>query len=156
MTVPPRTAGYLLACAAVPALVHAVIEAAFLAAALVGAHPRWPVQDLNLSEAAAVRDTATVARLLDAGEDANGRRLVRDGLLEGVAQRVTPLEAAVSIRRPEIVRLLVAHGARPGAQDWVRLRCYVQRHQYDDIATELEAVRPADASFECSGNEALW
>jgi hypothetical protein len=84
---------------------------------LVRAAPFWPLPDLTLSEAAAVKDAGEVARLIEfEGRDPNRPWPVRPGLLDGTdARELTPLQAALAIGREEMTRVLIAHGARPSA-----------------------------------------
>jgi hypothetical protein len=147
----------VFAAAAGPAVVVATVEAAVLVVALFGDHPRWPDMQLNLSEAAAVRDHAEVVRLLRAGENPHARRPVRPGLVgnDSVVD-TTPLEAAVSIRRSELVNLLFEHGVRPSSADWTRIRCAAQALDYRDVVATLDARRPAGSESTCSGDERLW
>jgi hypothetical protein len=148
----------IAAAAAGPAAIVVLLEAAVLLGAAVGHHPWWPDLDLNLSEAAAVRDHAEVARLLERGEDPNARRPVRAGLLgnDDVVE-ATPLEAAVSIRRAELMDVLFTAGAALAPGDWGRLRCWAEAHEYDDVVARLDMHRPASAgAVECHGEENLW
>lgn len=148
---------WLMGAAAAPGVLVVIIDAALLLFAVVDHHPRWPDHRLNLTEAAAVRDNAEVVRLLGRGEDPNVRRPVRPGLLgnDGPVE-VTPLEAAVSIRRPDLVDLLFEHGARPSPEQWVRLRCAAQDRGFDDIVAMLEARWPGGLAVTCSGGEHFW
>ena len=68
----------------------------------------------------------------------------------------TPLEAAVSIRRPELMGLLFEHGARPSPADWLRLRCSAQAREYADVVATLDTRRPDGVEIRCSGSESLW
>lgn len=146
-----------LAAAAGPAIVIAAVEAVVLVIALFGNHPRWPDMQLNLSEASAVRDHAEVVRLLRAGESPDARRPVRPGLVGNDAVvEATPLEAAVSIRRTEVVNLLFEYGLRPSSAEWRRIRCAAQALDYGDVVDTLDARRPTGSTSTCSGDERLW
>ena len=148
---------WLLLASAVPAVVLVSLEAAILMIAAVRDHPRWPNNYLNLSEAAAVRDHAEVVRLLESGGNPNARRPVRPGLLDNDMEiEATPLEAAISIRRPELMDLLFERGAHPSPADWLRLRCSTQALEYADIAAVLDTQRPDGVEIRCSGDESLW
>ena len=98
--------------AVAPLLIPFVAALWVVLGALVGATPFWPTPALNVAEAAAVRDHAEVVRLIRRGEDPNARFAVRAELIDGEGHQMTPLEAAVEIRRLELVKLLVRHGAR--------------------------------------------
>lgn len=95
-----------------PGLLVALARAAMLAAELSDVHPYWPRVDVNLAEAAALRDGGEVARLLEAGADPNERYTVRRGYLRNRPMTVTPIEAARAAGRPEIEALLLTAGAR--------------------------------------------
>lgn len=148
---------WLLVTAAAPAVVLASLEAANLMIAAVRDHPQWPNTYLNLSEAAAVRDHAEVVWLIESGENPNTRRPVRPGLVQNDMEvEATPLEAAISIRRAELVSLLFERGARPSPADWLRLRCSAQALEYADIVAVLDTRRPDGVEIRCSGDESLW
>ena len=148
---------WFLIAAAVPAVVLASLEAAVLVIAMVRDHPRWPITHLNLSEAAAVRDHAEVVWLIEGGENPNTRRPVRPGLVQNNTEvEATPLEAAISIRRPQLVDLLFDLGAGPSPADWLRLRCSAQALEYADVVAVLDTRRPDGVEIRCSGDESLW
>ena len=140
-----------------PAVIVAGLDAAGLMMAAVGDHPRWPNTHLNLSEAAAVRDQAEVVRLIEGGDTPNARRPVRPGLLGNDVQiQATPLEAAMSERRTEIMGLLFERGASLTPADWLRLRCAAQAREYGDVVATLDARRPDQVAIACSGDESFW
>ncbi len=148
---------WFLVAAAVPAVVLVSLEAAILIVATVRDHPRWPNTYLNLSEAAAVRDHAEVVWLIESGENPNTRRPVRPGLVQNDMEvEATPLEAAISIRRSELVGLLFNSGARPSPADWLRLWCSAQAPEYADVVAVLDTRRPDGVEIRCSGDESLW
>jgi hypothetical protein len=118
-----------------------------LVLALFDRHPLWPRQQLNLSEAAAVRDAAEIVRLIESSEDPNAARGVRPGLLAQQAVRATPLEAAVAMKDPEIARVLLVNGAVMDAQVWSRLRCSADG---DEITEYLDRRRPVKAVLDCT------
>lgn len=103
----------LLLVAAAPAALLALVRAVFLVLALWDLHPFWLWEPLNLAEAAALRDRGEVARLLSEGQDPNATYRVRRGVVERYAVQVTPMAAALSARRDEIVQLLLEAGAQP-------------------------------------------
>jgi AcrR family transcriptional regulator len=133
-----------------PAILYVVVEAMFLLmAAFGGEHPRWPAEKLNLAEAVAVRNTGEVMRLVEEGEDPNRHYPIRQGLLDGDPSEATPLEAATSERRPELIEILIARGARLAPADWVRLRCFALGRERNDVAAALDAVKPAEIVPQC-------
>lgn len=140
-----------------PALAVAGWDASGLLMSTVSDHPRWPDLELNLSEAAAVRDHAEVTRLIERGDDPNARLAVRPGLLGNDNEvPATPLEAAISERRPELVDMLLEQGARPSSEDWLRLRCVAEQRNYTDIVAVLDVRRPDGVEIRCLGTESLW
>jgi hypothetical protein len=141
-----------LALAAPACLLTAGLAVALVMAAF-GRHPMWFSVQWNLSEAAAVRDLAEVARLVEAGEDPNVARDIRAGLLSGNVIRLTPLEAAVGGNDARIIRVLVANGACMDASIWNRLRCLADN---DEVSAALDYLRPAGAITHCDGITAPW
>jgi hypothetical protein len=144
-----RSSDRLMVAVAGPAALLIAVEIVVLAMASFGQHPRWPVVAVNASEAAAIRDFAEVARLIERGEDPNRAQAVRSGIIDANEHRLTPLEAATVAERDEIVSYLLMHGAEPAADQWIRLRCYAQREELDDVAAAFDAVRPLSSSMNC-------
>jgi hypothetical protein len=107
----------MLLVATAPAAVLALLRVVFLVLAVWDVHPFWLWEPLNLAEAAALRDHGEVARLLDAGQDPNATYTVRGGFVRSNPTQMTPIEAARSARRDEIVQLLLDGGARPHQPD---------------------------------------
>ena len=153
-----RRSGWLSLAAAGPAVVIVLIEAASLLLATGGRHPQWPDRQLNLAEAVAVRDTAEVIRLLEAGEDPSTRRRVRPGLMgNDVEVAAMPLEAAVSIGRTELIGLLFDRGARLTQEEWASLRCAARALEDDAVLAALDGRRPVPGgAVACSGEEQWW
>ena len=144
------------AAVAIPAVLLLLMETiALVATAVTGENPRAPVVTLNLSEAVAVRDGAEMVRLIESGEDPNARRPVRAGLLGDDAVNATPLEAAVSIRRSELMVWLYDSGARTDAATWTRLWCAAHDELFAEVQAELNARKPPDAATECTGSETI-
>lgn len=141
---------------AIPAAVVALLHALMLTAAVAGRHPFWQAHPINLSEAAALHDAGEVARLIGQGEDPNRRRDVRAGLIRDDASRLTPLEAAVAEDRPEIVALLLHHGALLEPDTWTGLHCLAGRSSAAGARSYLETVRPPAASASCDGVAPPW
>jgi hypothetical protein len=146
----------LIVVAAAPAALVAALELGVLVATAVGDHPLWRSEALNLSEAAALRDAAEMVRLIVRGDDPNLARPVRAGFLDSMSREVTPLSAVTYSNRPELVELLMTHGATLDAPTWTRLHCYARQNGRADVAGALEAWRPAEAGRECSGGERPW
>jgi hypothetical protein len=107
----------LLLVAAAPAALLALMRLVFLVLALWNVHPFWRWEPLNLAEAAALRDSGEVARLLAEGENPNGTYRVRGGFLRDSPMEMTPMAAARAARRDEIVQLLRDGGAMPQTPD---------------------------------------
>jgi hypothetical protein len=68
--------------------------------------PVWPAAAVTLAEAAALGDSGEVLRLVWAGSDPAALYDVRAGIADTKAIRLTPLEAAVGMRRPDTVAVL--------------------------------------------------
>jgi hypothetical protein len=143
--------------AAAPVMVLLVLEAfALTATGITGDNPRVPDVTLNLTEAVAVRDQAEMMRLIERGDDPNRREPVREGLLEDDTVNAMPIEAAVSLRQPELVSLLYQNGAALGAEDWRRLTCYAKREELASVLKVLTEHMPAGAAMDCAGDETLF
>ena len=113
-------------------------------AALFGSTPAfWQGGPLTLAEAAALRDQAEVARLIEAGADPNAEYPLRPNVLS--ISRATPLEAAVAARRPEIVTLLRLEGATVDEPGWHRLHCLAVEIGEGDVIEAVDTYRPATA-----------
>ena len=107
----------LMLVAAAPAALLAVVRVAFLVLAMWDIHPFWRWEPLNLAEAAALRDRGEVVRLIAEGQDPNATYRVRRGMVQRYAVQMTPMAAALSARRDEIVELLLDAGAQPYTPD---------------------------------------
>jgi hypothetical protein len=103
----------LLLVAAAPAALLAVLRVAFLVLGMWDIHPFWRWEPLNLAEAAALRDRGEVSRLIAEGQDPNATYRVRRGMVERYPVEITPMAAALSARRDEIVEILLDAGAQP-------------------------------------------
>jgi hypothetical protein len=133
-------------CAAIPALVAVGFSAAVFVAAVFGSTPAfWQGGPLTLAEAAALRDQGEVAKLIEGGADPNREYDLRPGVL--AVDRATPLEAAVSARRAEIVSLLMHEGARLDERGWRRLHCLAVETGAIDVVRAIDVQKPADASL---------
>lgn len=126
----------LLAAAAGAPLVVVAIGSALLLAGRATGHEPWYEPEANLSEAAATRNFGEVVRLLEAGADPNVPARVRGVLVERDRDRtLTPLEAAVVMGLPEIVALLLEHGADPTPRQVRILKCLA-----DEPPPEMKAL----------------
>ena len=130
--------GRLLAAAAAgPPLALTAFAAWTLAAAAFGAHPLSHPASLNMSEAAAARDVATIAAMLERGESPDVRHPVRPPLLDSWGGEFTPLEAGAIAGRLEVVHLLLTRGAALDARRRTELACVALRRGYADVAEYL-------------------
>lgn len=134
-----------LALAAPACLVTAVLIG-WLVLAPVDRHPMWRQSQLNLSEAAAVRDIGEIVRLIESSEDPDAVREVRPGFLGETAVHATPLEAAVASKDVESVRILLLSGATMTQDIWHRLRCATES---DEVRGYLDRIRPSQSPAEC-------
>jgi len=98
------------AAAAAPMLVAAA-QLAEVALASAGRHPLWQLAPLNIAEAAALNDAATVVRLIESGADVNAVYPIRRGVLRGRTMQLTPLAAAREAGETDIEALLLEAGA---------------------------------------------
>jgi hypothetical protein len=98
--------------AVAPLLVAFVASAAIAFGAVVGAKPFWPDPPLNVAEAAGLGNAGEVVRLITAeGQDPNRAWPIRAGIFSSNDLTMTPLEAAMVIRREALVPVLLRHGA---------------------------------------------
>jgi hypothetical protein len=132
---------------AVPPIAGAVAWLGVLIVSAVAAHPIWPMEAANLSEAAALRDAAAVVRRVDAGEDVNQAAQVRARLVLDEAAVLTPIEAAAGARDEALAELLFDLGATPDADIWNRAFCISDA---DRVRSVLLAHRPPGAVDECA------
>lgn len=145
-----------LLAAASPAVCLGVLTAGMLLRALFGTHPYWRVEPVNLSEAAALRDQATVVELIRRGEDPYRQREVRADLLFNDRAELTAFEAAIASGRAEVVEVMLWSARRPAPGEWNRLRCLSQLQETDDIDEVLDRFKPESAVLECSGITRPW
>ena len=131
---------------AAPACLVAAVLLGWLLLVPFDHHPMWTERDLNLSEAAAVRDLGEIVRLIEASEDPDAARDVRPGYLADTTVHLTPLEAAVASKDVESVRILLLNGATMTKGSWHHLRCMTEN---DEIRGYLDRIRPAEEPGEC-------
>ena len=130
-------ANVLVPVAATPALLALAFSAVLAAGWALGLHPFWARPELTLSEAAATRDAGEVVRLIEQqGHDPNASYSVREGVL-GPATSVSPVEAAVIVKRAEMLRLLFRHGASPAQDERRRLACTARQNGAGDVVAAL-------------------
>ena len=139
-SVAPRVAWLPAIAAAGPLIVPFAACVWVLVGWAAGTNPFWPMPELNLAEAAAVRDHAEVVRLIEAGHDPNRKWPIAPDVIDSSAHEMTPLEAAISIRRLELVQLLLRHGARVTAGDRANLVERARAAGAPDIVTFLERL----------------
>ena len=145
-----------LTAAVLPAMFLGILTAGMLIRALSGTHPLWRVEPVNLSEAAALRDQATVVQLIRHGDDPYQRREVRADLLFNDRAELTAFEAAIASGRAEVMEALLWSAPKPAPTEWNRLRCLSQLQETDDIDEVLDRYKPESAVLECSGVTRPW
>ncbi len=146
----------ILTVVALPAALLGVMTAGMLLRALVGTHPLWRVEPVNLSEAAALRDPATVARLIGRGEDPYLRREVRADLLFNDRAELTPLEAAIASGRAEVLEIILGSAPPPEPDVWNRARCLATLEGDEDLGPVLDRYKPESAVLQCAGITRPW
>lgn len=138
---------------AIPGCLLAAASLVALMLAAFGEYPMWPHKEVNLAEAAAVREEAEVTRLIEQGQDPNTRYPVRPGLLLERSAALTPLEAAVLNNDPAMAAHLLSKGVSLDGATWVALRCFATDSR---VAPVLDAHRPAGAVLDCSSAKVSW
>jgi len=113
-----------LAAVALPVLAAFLVLGAFVLAEALGTAPFAVTPPQNLAEAAAFGDAAGILARLSRGDDPNTRWPIRPTLVDAGAVRATGVEAALLMRRAELVTLLLRRGAR--ADDPRALACLAQ------------------------------
>lgn len=123
---------------AAPPLIWIAAAAVLVTIALAtGYRPFSAPDDLTLSEAAALRDELEITRQIRDGADPNRRTSVRADLVRSTPLELTPLEAAVAIRRADVMELLVAQGARIDGDNYPVLRCLAEAQDADEVIDYL-------------------
>lgn len=139
-----------------PGALLVAATAVMLLAVPFGIDPMWHVESVSLPEASALRDNGEVMRLIGLGADPNQAGAVRKDLAHNEEFVLTPLEAAVSIDRTDMVELLLENGARMDAATWTRLMCFADAIDAGEVRDLLEQRRPQDASASCEGVSTPW
>lgn len=136
---------------AVPPVLGAIAWlTALVLSGATGTHPVWDLQPRNLAEAAAFRDSGTLVRLVDAGEDPNRPAEVRAGMILPESATLVPIAAAAASREAGMVQLLLDLGASPNAEAWQRAWCISDAQSVRDL---LASHRPEGALEECAVEE---
>jgi hypothetical protein len=125
-------------CAAAPPVAVVAISLALLTGAGAGLHPFWRPIVLNLAEAAAARDVATLAAAIERGGDPNAAYVIRRPLLDAAAAvTATPLEAGVRTGRLEVIALLLEKGVRLEPDERRTLVCEARGRGFHDVDAYL-------------------
>ena len=140
--------------AAVPLLL-AIAAVFILADAAIGGDPFWREPQLTMGEAAALKDRATMQRLIWSGEDPNAPTNVRANILKGHDIVVTPLEASVGTRTPTSMQFLLAHGARMDRHEQDVVTCLATGDDAPEILEYLRKTFPGD-SPDCAHVTTPW
>ena len=110
----------------------------------------WQPEAVTLPEAAATRDLGEAARLIGLGQDPSTPGVVRTGMVFTDREAwVTPLEAAVAIKRADMVEMLVSYGARTDPATLDVLRCWERQHDDEDVRDVLEQLAAATPEPTC-------
>jgi hypothetical protein len=141
---------------ALPGTLLVLATTALLLGLPFGFDPLWHAESLTLPEAAALRDTGEVVRLIANRENPDAPGPVRANILRSEPVVVTPLEAAVAADRPEVIEVLLDQGASLDAPTMVRLVCFARRVEADDAGAFLLAQRPDDAPGSCDQVSTPW
>jgi hypothetical protein len=143
---------------ALPGLVLASGTAGMMLGAVTGSPPWWRVEPVNMSEAAALRDRATVVRMMAGGEDPYRRREIRADLLFNDRVELSPIEAGIAARRSEIVDIILfAARTPPDDTVWAHLSCLARLEGDDDVIEAVNRYRPESAPAPvCDGVKRPW
>jgi len=128
---------------AVP-LVLAIAATYILAGAAIGGDPFWYEPQLTMSEAAALKDRATMQRLIWNGVDPNAPANVRADILKSHDIVVTPIEASVGTRTPIAMEFLLAHGARMDQHEQAVVACLAAEDDAREILEYLQKHFPGE------------
>jgi hypothetical protein len=98
----------------------------------------WGPEPVSLSEAVITRDRGEVEWQIGTGADPNAPSRIRAGMLMDGAVTMTPLAAAVWERLPDLLEMLIHHGAVPDGAELVQLRCFNQARPDEEVRAILE------------------
>jgi len=109
-----------------------------------GANPFWTPSELTMSEAAAMRDPATVLVQIEQGQDPYKPYPVRAGLIDSQTLELTPVEAAVREDRLEVAAVILGHGGASTERicHWLKLAA---AEQAEDVSEYIRWKYPKDA-----------
>lgn len=143
---------------ALPGAVVGAATALLMIAAPVSELPWWRMTEVNFSEAAALRDRATVVQMMADGEDPYAPREIRADLVFNNRVELSPIEAGIATHRAEIVDIILFTAPRlPDEPTWVRLRCLAQLEGDNDVKEVLNRYQPEPATPpSCDGVERTW
>ncbi len=139
----------------VPPVAGFVLVAAYVVAESLGFRAFAQPEAATVSEAAALGEAARALQLMAAGQDPNAALYVSAGLLDHDAHHLTPIDAAVLGRHPELVRLLQRSGAARGVS--AQTRCFAQMRLPEvlvdlpggaDAAADVQRDRSSNADVE--------
>jgi hypothetical protein len=130
--------------------------AALLVGVPFGVDPVWAVEPVTLPEAAALHDNGEVVRLIMRGADPNQPGTVRANFARNQPAVLTPLEAAVAIRRADMVQVLLDNGASLDAGSWTRLVCFASVVDAGEVRSLLNERRPDGVSDSCEHVQTPW
>lgn len=146
----PTPSGWLMTfAAAVPGIAVGLVSGVLGIAAITGRPLALAPTPTSLQEAAATFDPAGVVLWAREGADLNSPAAVN---VRGSGDRpvvLTPLEAAVTSRGPDMVKLLVELGADRDGPTLQRLRCFAARVGDQDVIDYLTALD--DGPLSCGG-----
>ena len=125
--------GLIAAAVVAPPGVLGALAGLVLVGAAVGWHPFWNEPPLTMSEAAALKDRATMLRLISNGVDINAPAKVRARILKSYDIIVTPLEASVGTRTPMAMQFLLARGASMDARERTVVMCLALKDDAQEI-----------------------
>ena len=145
-----------LLAAALPAALVGLVSVAQIGLSLFGANPVWAVESVTMAEAAALRDPAMLARMIQQGRDPYVPGSVREGLLVDDAVTLTPLDAAIVARRGEMVALVVWMAPPRDTREWVHALCVAGLVGDEDTSATLARLKPASVEADCAGFTPLW